>query len=178
MNIRDTRITSFLERVQSALDDGLVLKKIGLTESGSYTATLSPAKPVKERIVRKTVKQKIVKVKTLKPDPLEWTRTPHLVPKAEALSPTRSYAYYYESKDGRFFPVIWLPRRPLRRHYTRRMYTGPDNGGMWFEKTKHNTKGKFDMAEYGKSWRLWADWPSKAERKRALWMGDLENHPV
>ena len=49
------------------------------------------------------------------------------------------------------------------------MYTGPDHGGMWFEKTEHNTKGKFDMDEYGKTWRLWTDWREPQNRGRPEW---------
>ena len=147
MQIIEDRLASFFEKVQQAIDDGYTVKKIGIGKA-SYSAVLSPAQPDDKPL---------------------WKRYPHLVPKDVALSPIRSYAYYYESKGGDFFPVIWLPKRIRQRHYTRRMYTGPDHGGMWFEKTEHNTKGKFDMDEYGKTWRLWTDWREPQNRCRPEW---------
>jgi hypothetical protein len=152
MTIIDDKLSSFFDKVQQAIDDGNIVKKIGFSRN-SYSAVLSPAPP---------------KRRTLD-DSIGWKRYPHLVPKEIALSPIRSYAYYYESRNGDFFPVIWLPKRIRQRHYTRRMYTGPDHGGMWFEKTEHNTKGKFDMDDYGITWRLWTDWREPWSRGKPNW---------
>lgn len=167
MVITEELLTDFFEKLQQAVNEGYKIDEIGITKTNThFRAELSPVKPVKEKII--VVRRKVGRPPNL-PAP-KWTRSPHLVPKDVAMSPARSYAYYYENRKGDFFPVIWYPKRKRRRHYIRRMYTSAEHGGMWYEKTGHTMKtGKFDMKEYGITWRLWADWPDNKERKAAEW---------